>query len=165
MALASLPQDQHALAFQALQTRWRYTTHPGKTCYKPNEHTKPRDHVNLDLKALSDWTAAIINKVPGIDIESPPSGKEWEWILKPKVNRDVSISETPRRQQFSQAPIHNHIYMPHHSRRGYSPHISELPYNYRQSYNPFSSPSVHTPTSAHRRMEVQSSPIVLKHES
>ena len=156
-ALASLPQDQHALEFQALQTRWKCTTHPGKTCYKPNEQATPRDHINLDPKALSEWATAIVNQVPGVDINFPPSGKEWERILKSKA---LYMSHTP--QQLSQALIHNHIYMSNTSHHGYSPCTSL--YNRHHSYNPFSSPPSHTPV--RRRMEpVQSSLILVEHES
>ena len=162
MALAALSQDQHAIEFQALQMRWKCTTHPGKTCYKPSDEAKPRDHINLDPKALSDWATAIVNKAPFVDIESPPSGKEWDRILKPKVHHnDISGSNAP--QQFSQVPIHNHIYMPTHSRHDYSPRTS--PYYHRQSYNPFPSPPIHTPTSTHRMEPAYSSPIVVEHES
>ena len=147
--MASLPQDQYALEFQALQMRWRCTTHPGKTCYKPNEEIEPRDHINLDLKALSNWATAIVTKAPDVDIESPLPKKERKWILKPKLDYGDSISNTPRLQQFSQAPIHNHIYMPYHSCHGYSSHISKSLYNYHGSYNPFFSPPIRTSTSAY----------------
>ena len=46
---------------------------------KPTEETEPRDHVNLDSKALTAWATVIINKVLRVDINSPPSTeKEWE---------------------------------------------------------------------------------------
>src|SRR5437667_7913927 len=105
-ALASQVLDPHTLEFQALQTRWRCTTHHGKFCYKRQDEITASEHAKLDPKALSDWATAIVNKTHFVDINNPPHGSEWDSILNPHRRKSSSI-ETP--QQYSQPAIHVHM--------------------------------------------------------
>ena len=102
---------------------------------------------------------AIVNKVPFVNIDSPPSGKEWDRILKSKARGNSSLNTF---QQVGQPTIHNHIHMPSCSSH-YSPHHTSPPSHYRRHGTPLSS-STHTPT-RQRFQQTQSSPIVLEHTS
>ena len=111
----------------------------------------------MDSKALSDWATAVVSKTPFVDVDTPPNGKEWERILKPKAHGNSGSFDTP--QQFNQPPIHNHIHLPSRSPRRSPRRHASSPSYHRYSYTP-------TRTPPRRRFEhTPSSPIVLEHES
>ena len=110
----------------------------------------PSEHAELDPKALSDWTTAIVNKTHFVDINNPPHGSEWDSILNPRRSKSGSI-EIP--QQYSQPAIH--VHMPSRS-----PHRSpQFSHRYLTPLSPC------TPTIKRRFEPILSSPILLEHES
>ena len=149
-------RDPHTLEFQALQTRWRCTTHHGKFCYKRQDEITASEHSELDPKALSDWATAIVNKTHFVDVDNPPRSLEWDTILNPRRRKSSGPYETLGSQHYTPPAIH--VHMPNNSPR------RSLQSNHRYYDSPTGFVANHTPT--RRRVEpLISSPILLEHES